>query len=178
MVAEGDRLRDLQMRVAGHHRLGVGVREIEQRPLQAPDMRHALIDRGAQEQPHVGRHLVVAGARRVQPLARFADEVGQAPLDVGVDVLERDGPGKVAGRNLRADLAKSLLDRREIGLADDPGRVQHARVGDRRLDVERGQAPVERDRRGEALRELAGRFAEPSRPQRAFGFVLGGHAAC
>ena len=70
MMAEGHRLRGLQMREARHHRAGVRKRLLGQRALKVGERRVERIDGVAHPQPEIGRHLVVARARGVQPPGR------------------------------------------------------------------------------------------------------------
>ena len=174
VVRERHRLRDLHMRVARHDGIGVPVREIEQRTLCCLDKVRNLVDRRAQIQPHVGRHLVVARARGMQPLAGIADERGQPALDVHVHVFEIDRPFEAAGADLVADLGEALFDRGKVGGGEDVGRAQHARVRERARDVEFSEAPVEVNGRGKALDEPGHGFAKAPRPRRwpAFLFPL------
>ena len=97
MMPEGDRLGDLQMGEAGHYRLGMRVGLVEQRGL---DLLHRRVDalyRAADPEPEIGRDLVVARARGVQPPSRRPDQLGETRFDVQVDVLiglaEREGAG-------------------------------------------------------------------------------------
>ena len=152
--------------------IGVLVREIEQRALCGFDKIDNLVDRRAQIQPHVGRDLVVARARGVQPLAGVAGERGQAALDVHVHVFEIDRPLELAGADLVADLGEALLDRGEVGGGEDVDRVQHARVCERALDVELSEPPVEIDRRGKPLDELGHRLVKAPRPRRCRVFLF------
>ena len=101
MMAEGDRLRALQMREARHH--GVGMRLGLRRP--APTAARGAgasmrVDRVAHPEAEVGRHLVVARARGMQPAGRLADQLLQPRLDIHVDVLERAREREVAGGDL------------------------------------------------------------------------------
>ena len=70
MVAERDGLRDLQVRVAGHDRVGVAFGEIDERAAQRCESRDERVDRVAQPQPQVGGDLVVARARRCADACR------------------------------------------------------------------------------------------------------------
>ena len=88
MMAEGDRLRRLQMGEARHDGRGVFFGAVDQRRLQVAQHRLQPVDRVAHPQPHIERHLVVARARRVQAAAGRADQVGEPRLDVEMDVLE------------------------------------------------------------------------------------------
>jgi len=110
MMRERDRLRDLEMREAGHDRFGVLPGEIEQRPLQTADERSDIVDRGADVQANVRRDLVVARARGVQPLSGIADEIRQSALDIEMHVFEIDRPLEGAAFDFLPDLSQSSLD--------------------------------------------------------------------
>ena len=174
-MAEGDRLRHLQVRVAGHDRLGMLVGEVEKRALQGFQQRERLVDRRAEVEAQVGGNLVVARAGSVQPLAGLAGELDQAPLDVEMHVLQRLRPGEGAGLDLGADLREPLLDCLEIRLGDNPNRLQHPGMGEGSLDVVRREPAVEGNRGGEPPHALGRGFGEPSRP-RLSDAVVGGHA--
>jgi len=100
VMAEGDRLRRLQMGEARHHpvgrRLGAGQ--------QRADQRIKPLDRGvrliAHPQAEVGRDLIVAAPRRVQTPGRLADDLFQPRLDVHVNVFERGRERELAGLDL------------------------------------------------------------------------------
>ena len=170
VVAEGDRLRDLQVREAGHHQRRRGAPPARAAPARARRrLRVDLVDLVAQPQAHVGGDLVVARARRVQPLAGVARELDQAALDVAVHVLVRrptrrtcrrgsprgpsPAPPSIAFRSARADHAA--------------GR-EHARVRERARDIVHGEPLVEGDRGGETLHERVHRLREAARPRLAF----------
>ena len=87
------------------------------------------------EEAQVGCHLVVAGARRVQPSRRVADLLGQARLDVGVDVFQRSVERELAALDLALDFAQPADDGFGVGARDDASPPQHAGVSYRRADV-------------------------------------------
>ena len=64
------------------------------------------VDRVAHPEPEIGRHLVVARARGVQPPGRRADQLGEPRLDIEVDVLvlgaEREGAAPRSRRGFAA----------------------------------------------------------------------------
>ena len=128
------------------------------------------VDRAAQPQAHVGGDLVVARAAGVQALAGVADERGQPPLDVEVDVLVVERPGERAGARSRRGSAPGRA-RCRPGPAPRrmPVRREHARVGERAVDVGVGQAAVEADRRGVALDEVGDRLGEAAGPSAGGG---------
>ena len=163
-MAEGDRLRDLQVGEAGHDRVGVPVGEVEQGAPQRFDLRRKRVDLAAQPQPHVGRDLVVARTRRVQPLAGVAHQLGQAFLDGQVDVLVGELPREFAAPDLPGNRRQPALDGFEIGFRQDPGAREHPRMGARSRDIDGGQPLVERDRGVEAPHALGHRFREAAGP--------------
>ena len=62
--------------------------------------------RVAHPQPEIGRHLVVARARGVQPAGRLADQLGEPALHVHVDVFER-----ALNENLPASISDRIVSR-------------------------------------------------------------------
>ncbi len=165
VVPERDRLGGLEMREARHDRVGLALGEVEERQLEAAQLR---ADRGqlvAQPQPHVGRDLIVAGAPGVKLLAGDADIGGERRLDVHVDVLEPDLPREVAPLDALANSGQPCDDEVAVGLAEDSLAGEHAGVGDRALDVVAVQTLVELDGGGEGLHEGVGGLAESAGPE-------------
>ena len=89
MMPERHRLRGLQMGEARHHGGGMLQRPLHQRVLERGQRRVGLVDGVADIEPEIGRHLVVARARGVQPSRGGADQLAQPALDIHVNVLER-----------------------------------------------------------------------------------------
>ena len=100
MMAEGHRLRGLQMRQAGHHRAGMLQRLGREGVLIDAERCIERVDAVAHPQPEIGRHLVVARARGVQPAGGFADQLAEPALDVHVDVFQRPLEGELARLDL------------------------------------------------------------------------------
>ena len=88
---------------ARHHGRGVPFGLVEQGADQLADLPVQPIDRLAHPKPEVGRDLVVARARGVQPPGGLADDLLEARLDIRVDVLERRLEGEIAGLDLGAN---------------------------------------------------------------------------
>jgi hypothetical protein len=101
------------------------------------------------------------------------DDLAQAPLDAGVDVLIGNGKGEIAVIDLREDLPESALECRGVLGADDPLLAEHAGVRDRPADILAYQAHVERDRGVERLEATVGCLSEPSAPRLCRSHVLG-----
>ena len=167
-MAEGHRLRHLQVREAGHDRIGVPVGLCDERALQRPHQHHDAVDFATQPQPQVGGDLVVARASGVQSLAGVADQVGQALFDVQMHVFEVEPPIELAALDLAADLRQPALDRGKVIRGDDLLLRQHRCVRQRAFDVDACQAPVEAHRGGVAQHEVRDRFLETAGPGAAF----------
>ena len=89
MMAEGDGLRGLQMGKARHHGPGMFQRAAGQRMLEGGQRRIGLVDGVADIEPEIGRDLVVARPRGVQPSRGRPDQFGKPALDIHMDVFER-----------------------------------------------------------------------------------------
>ena len=65
MMREIDRLRPLQMRVAGDHHFRIGLRDGEQRTLRFKKQLDQILCSGLEPQPHIGRDLIIPTPRCV-----------------------------------------------------------------------------------------------------------------
>ena len=166
-MRETDRLCNLQMRETGHQRIDMLLRQIEQAALECDDQREHLVDRCAQIKPDVCGHLVIARAASVQPFTRSAYQIGQAFLDVQVDIFEVDRPGKLALPDFIEDGGHTALDVGEVGFGQYADRMQHACMRERALNVELSQPLVEADGRGVAFDQFRDRLVESARPRLA-----------
>jgi hypothetical protein len=164
VVAEGHGLSDLEVREARHDEAGMALRLLEQRALKRREKREDLVDLGAQPEPQVGRDLVVARARGVQPFAGFADERGQPALDVEMHVFGVERPAEAPLFDLAAHPRKAALDRGQLAPREQARGGEHARVGERAFDVILGEPLVKSDRCRKALDLLFHRLAESTRP--------------
>ena len=154
VMAEGDRLRRLQMGEARHDGRGIFLGPVDQGCLQV--LQHGLdaVDGVAHPEAHVERHLVVARARRVQPPAGRADQVGQALLDVEMDVFQLGRKDEFAALDLGLDLGQPGLDRLAVPGSQDLLRHQHLGMGDRPRDVLGIEPAVETDGGVDLLHDL------------------------
>ena len=100
MMPERHRLRGLQMREARHDGRGVRQRLLGERLLIAGQRRVDVVDRVAHPELEVGRDLVVARTRGVQPPGRRPDQLGEPRLDVHMDVFERPLEAELARLHL------------------------------------------------------------------------------
>ena len=89
------RLGGLQMGKARHHpvRPRLGLRQ--ERPHQFGQPGNRRIALVAHPKPEIDGHLIIAAPPGVQPLARLADNLGQAAFHVQVNILQRGGKGKL-----------------------------------------------------------------------------------
>ena len=114
-MAEGHRLRHLQVGEAGHHRVGMLRRPA--RPVRAAAPRSSATMRSISPRSHSRRSVATWSLRErpgVQPLAGVADQLGQPRLDVQVHVFELELPLEVAALDLAADLRQPALDRGQV----------------------------------------------------------------
>jgi len=99
-VAERHRLRGLQMGEARHHGRRVFERLLGERTLIAGERGVDAVDRITHPQSEIGRDLIVARARGMQPAGGRPDQLGKPALDIHVDVLERALEAEFAGLDL------------------------------------------------------------------------------
>jgi hypothetical protein len=164
VVAEGDRLRHLQVGETGHYGVGVLLGQIDQRGLAGAEAGHNAVDRVAQVKADIGRHLVVAAAAGVQALAGVADFGGQCGLDVEVDVLPVERPVEFPRANLGQQVGHTVPDRLQIVLGQHADVVQHGGVRQRTLNIELGQPIIEGNRRGIAFDDFGNRLGKTTGP--------------
>ena len=166
MVAEGDRLRRLQMGEARHDNCRAVQRTGGERPLQLADLEQDRVDRVAHPEAEVDRDLVVARARGVQPACGRADDLGQATLDIHMDVFERARERKRARLDFAFDLGETLCDGLGVGDFDDALAREHGEMGLGRHDVLGGKLAVEVDRGVDLIHRLGRAPGEPAAPHR------------
>ena len=170
MVTERHRLARLEMGEAGHDGVGMLVGAGDQRILERVDPGERLVDRAAHPQLEVGRDLVVARAGGVEAARDRPDQLGQAVLDVHVDVFERGVLDQLAVGDLGGDLLQSGVDGAGVLGRDDALRGKHRGVRSARGDVFAPQSLVDGDR-GIYLAHHRGRAArEPAAPH-AIGII-------
>ena len=175
VVREPHRLRALQVRVAGQHRVEVLARARDQHAAQLEQpVRESRATRRAGRAPGRSRpgrcgcgrcgaappprrSARAAASRRSCGCLRDAGRAGSVPASISpsdrLETRRRCASASACGDHARA--------------------AEHARVGDRAADVVAGQRAIEVDRRGEALDGGVGAFAEAAAP----GFVAGSYRA-
>ena len=165
VVGEGGGLGPLHMGVARHDGLQVGLRLLDEHLLQVQHHVDDLGDLLLDIQPEIHRHLVVAAAAGVQPLAGVPDALGEHGLDVHVDVLVLQGELHLSGVDVRQDDLQTLDDLFRLVLLNDALLAQHGGVGDGAGDILFVHPGVEGDGRVEVVDQCVGLFLEPSSPK-------------
>ncbi len=166
MMAEGDRLRRLQMGESRHDHRGAVQRTGRERPLQLGDLEEDRVDRVAHPEAEIDRDLVVAGARGVQPAGRRSDDLGKAAFHVHMDVFERARERERARLDFAFDLGETLGDSLGVGGFDDALAREHGEMGLGASDVLGGELAVEIDRGVDLLHRLGRTPGEPAAPHR------------
>ena len=175
MVGQQDRLRGLQVRLAGHDGARMSRGLAGQCADKVQRARGHPPERVAQPHPEQRGHLVVSRAAGPQPTTQVGpDPVDQSPLQRGVHVLVGDQRsetpvGEVLGQAVQAGQQPvALIVGQQSGVEED------LRVGLGRGDVVRRQHPVEvggSAQRGQCIGRAVG---EPPAPQRS---LVGAHVS-
>ena len=145
MMAEGDRLRRLQMGETRHDRGRILLGTVDERGLQVAQHELEPVDRIAYPQPHIERDLVVARTRGMQPSAGRSDQFGQPRFDIEMDVLEPGRELEPCALDLLANLQQPAPDGAAVLGRDDALRHQHIGMRQRARDVLRIEPAVETD---------------------------------
>ena len=154
MMREEHRLGRLDVGRAGQDGRAVPFREVDERSFEVDERGVQSIDRAAQPESKVRRHLVVARPPGMELASDRADPGGERALEVHVDVLERRVPVVARGHLVRESLESGHQLVHLVG-GQEPGATEPAHVGDRAREVVRGELAVES--RGE--RRPVGRVA-------------------
>src|SRR5262249_48921238 len=102
-----------------------------------------LVDLRTDIETEIGRHLVVARARRVQPPGGRPDQFGEPRLDVHMNILERPLEAEPALLDLFQDVVEPANDLAGVLLGDDAAPAQHPGMGLARQDILAEQAAVD-----------------------------------
>ena len=100
----------------------------------------------------------------MQALTGITNQSGQPLLDIEVYILQIHRPGKFAADDLVLDLGHAAAYVAQVRGADDAARFQHLSMGQRPLDIEQAQAPVELDRSRVTLYQFGHWFVETAGP--------------
>ena len=128
-MAEGDRLGDLQMGIARHHRGRVAFGLFDQGMLQRLELSIMPIDGVANPKAKIRRDLIVARSGGMQPPRRGTNQIGQSAFDIHMNIFERVLEDKIPGLNLAQDLVEAIHDRANVGCVQDALLRQHRGMG-------------------------------------------------
>ncbi len=145
-MAEGHRLRRLEMREARHDGGGVLFRADEEGLDQALQRRGDAKTLVLDPEPEIDRHLVVARAGRVQPAGRRADQFGKTRFDIHVDVFQARREFELAVFDLFQNRVQAVSDLFLIGRGDNALCGEHLGMGDGAANVLPVEFLVETDR--------------------------------
>ena len=165
MMRKENRLRTLEMRIAGHNDFTVTLRRFHKCFLQLPNVIQYLDDRAAHKHMRIERDLIVAAARGVQTAARVADRVRETFLDIHVNILERRAELECPRVDLRENVTQPLFNGRVIRRGDDADMREHGGMGDRPRDVLAVHAAVKADGRLKFVDHLVRRLGKASAPE-------------
>lgn len=114
----------------------------------------------AQPQADVGGNLIVAGPSCMEAFAGIARQLGQAALNVQMNVFQINRPFKLAVLNFGQNGLHSLLDGLEIRLRKNACGAEHVGMSQRAFNIKGCQTLVEVNRRGIAFDEIGDRLGE------------------
>ena len=129
IMRERDRLRALQVCVAGHDRVQVRLRKIEQRLNQLIEQGAGFHARFARVHARIEHALVVPAAAGMQALARFADPLGENGFDIHMNVFRLGGPLNFTRLRVGKNPLEPLDDLRCVLLRDDVLLAEHGGMG-------------------------------------------------
>ena len=127
-MREIDRLRPLQMRVAGDEDIRVASAQLHQGALKHSQLAQQADGFLTQPEPHVERDLVVARAPGVKLRARRHAPC-QRGLDVHVDIFQLQLPLKAPGSDFFCNRFQPLDNRAQLPTREQPGFAEHCGMG-------------------------------------------------
>ena len=169
VVAEGDGLRALQVRVAGQNVALVRPGLLDERREHVLCERNDLARFVAQVHAQVERDLIVARAGGVQLLAEVADARGEHLLDEHMDVLARGVERERAAVEIVEDALQRVDDGIGVRLGENVLRAEHRRVRHAARDVLAVHPAVEADGGVEIVRDRIGHAGRAARPHFCHG---------
>ena len=128
----------------------------------------------AQVQAQVGSDLVVTRTAGVHFFSDLTNPFNQRGFNIHVNVFQFLPPGKLTCLDLGQDGVQPIGDLITFGLRQHTGARQHRHMGDRPLDIIRGEPLVERHGLGKLLHEPVRGLGKPATPG-LLCFVLGCH---
>jgi hypothetical protein len=126
VVAESDRLRDLQMSESWHDGIDMLLCKVDKSILKPNEPVLRLINALAQPQSEVGGHLVISRATRMKALSGITHQGGQSGFDVEMNILKINRPLELSPSDLLADQSHAALNICQITAGQNPARMKHA----------------------------------------------------
>jgi hypothetical protein len=123
-------------------------------------------------EPEVDRDLVVARTGGVQAAGGRADQIGEASLDIHVDVFQPGREFEAAGLDLFQNRVQPVSDFFLIGRRNNARLRQHLAMRDRASDVLRVELAVERDRRVDRFHDRGRTRGKTSAPHLVAGLLV------
>jgi len=173
IVRQKNRLRLLQMRVAGHDGGDFLFGHADQLLLERIEQADQPVRLVAQVQPNIQRDLIVAAARGMQFCARVSGAPDQLFFNGHVNVFVGGVENKTTLFHIGPDAFQPADDRLRVCAGNDARISQHRRMGNRTFNVMTIQAAVNMKGAGKALHAGSRGFLKSSRP----GFFCVSHDA-
>ena len=129
VVRQIDRLRALQMRVAGNDDIHVLFAQLNQGALERAKFPGDLQDFLSQPEPQIQRDLIVARAPGMQLRAR-GHAARQLRFEVHVDVFQLPPPAEFSGLDFSGDAVQPVQNGPQLGAAEHANFLEHGGVGD------------------------------------------------
>ena len=164
-MGKGGGLCPLEMGIARHHGIQIGLRLFNQYLLQVQDHADDHRDLLFYIEPEVHSHLVVPAAGGVESLARVADAGGELALNVHVDIFVLLGEFHCPGLNVLENRLETLDNLFRLMLLDDALFSQHGRMGDGARNVLLIEPGVKADGGIEIVDRRIGLLLESSCPK-------------
>ena len=164
-MAKGGGLGPLEVGIAGHNGLQIGLCLLDQHPLQIQHLGDHLRDLLFDKEAEIHGHLVVPAAGGVQALARVPDPLGEHGLDIHVDIFVLQGELHPAALDVRQDGLEAADDLFRLVRLDDPLLAQHGRMGDGACNILLVHPRVKGDRGVKIIDQGIGLLLEPACPE-------------
>ncbi len=146
MMTESHGLRCLKMREARHDGCGMFFCTLkvsfDQTFKSHSGLLHFLLDPEAE----INRHLIVAGASRVQTPCRCANQIGKARFDIHVNVFKLAREGEFAVLDFLEDGFQAFFNLFMVVCRNDASLCKHGSMGERALNILRIELAVKADR--------------------------------
>ena len=103
------------------------------------------VDGVADIEAKIGRHLIVARARRMQSSGGGSDQLGEPRFDIHVNVFELAREDKIARRDLSLDPGQAIANLGRVRVGDNAAMFEHRDMGQRRRYILGPESLVEVD---------------------------------